>query len=197
MTTLAQVAANRANAQHSTGPASVEGKAASRFNAGKHFIDAESICIPGEDPDLLRQLREDFLEDLRPVGAVETHLVSVIVEAEWFRRRYARIEAELFPAIAKLMEETRATNGELFLKDASAKNVFGKLHRRQLAVKRDLDKAFSDLRRLQFERRKAAIEAAKQAAKAAPVPVTPIGQPNPSPATDPDWVRSETGSLRL
>jgi hypothetical protein len=50
MATPAQIAANQANAQKSTGPRSVEGKSVSRFNALKHGIDAASIVIPGEDP---------------------------------------------------------------------------------------------------------------------------------------------------
>jgi hypothetical protein len=50
MATLAQITANRANAQRSTGPRSAEGKSASRFNALKHGIDAASVIIPGEDP---------------------------------------------------------------------------------------------------------------------------------------------------
>ena len=40
MATPAQITANRANAQTSTGP---------RFNALKHGIDAASIVTPGED----------------------------------------------------------------------------------------------------------------------------------------------------
>jgi hypothetical protein len=50
MATPAQIAANRANAQKSTGPRTAEGKAASRLNALKHGLDAESLIIPGEDP---------------------------------------------------------------------------------------------------------------------------------------------------
>jgi hypothetical protein len=42
MATSAQIAANRANAQKSTGPRSAEGKSASRFNALKHGIDANT-----------------------------------------------------------------------------------------------------------------------------------------------------------
>ena len=49
MATPAQITANRANAQTSTGPRCAEGKSASRFNALKHGIDAASIVIPGED----------------------------------------------------------------------------------------------------------------------------------------------------
>ena len=48
MATLAQIHANRLNAQSSTGPRSDQGKAASRFNALKHGIEARSLVIPGE-----------------------------------------------------------------------------------------------------------------------------------------------------
>jgi len=50
MATAAQIAANRANAQHSTGPRTPEGKTASSMNALKHGADAASVVIPGEDP---------------------------------------------------------------------------------------------------------------------------------------------------
>ncbi len=45
-----QIAANRTNALKCTGPRSEPGKAASRFNALKHGLDAESLMLPGEDP---------------------------------------------------------------------------------------------------------------------------------------------------
>ena len=49
MATAAQIAANQANAQTSTGRRCTEGKSVSRFNALKHGIDAASIVTPGED----------------------------------------------------------------------------------------------------------------------------------------------------
>ena len=50
MATIQQIEANRLNAQKSTGPRSVEGKAVSCFNATKTGIDAKSQIIRGEDP---------------------------------------------------------------------------------------------------------------------------------------------------
>ena len=49
MPTPAQLAANRANAQKSTGSRTAEGKDASRFNALRHGLDAASILLSGED----------------------------------------------------------------------------------------------------------------------------------------------------
>jgi len=66
MATFAQFAANRANAKKSTGPRSVEGKAASRFNALKHGIDAQSIVLPNEDPAEYEALSRDYHQSIRP-----------------------------------------------------------------------------------------------------------------------------------
>jgi hypothetical protein len=60
MATAAQIAANRANSQKSTGPRTPEGKAASRFNALKHGLDAASILLPGEDPDAYDRMVADY-----------------------------------------------------------------------------------------------------------------------------------------
>ena len=62
MATSKQNQANRQNAQRSTGPRSVEGKAASRFNALKTGIDAQAQVIPGEDPDQLADLVAAYQE---------------------------------------------------------------------------------------------------------------------------------------
>ena len=62
MATPAQLAANRANAQRSTGPRSVEGKSVSRFNALQHGADAASPIIPGEDPAEYQELADEYLQ---------------------------------------------------------------------------------------------------------------------------------------
>ena len=66
MATPAQITANRANAQKSTGPRSAEGKSASRFNALKHGIDAASIVIPGEDPADYDALVAQYQREYQP-----------------------------------------------------------------------------------------------------------------------------------
>ena len=82
MASPAQIAANRANAQKSTGPRSVEGKSASRFNALKHGIDAASIVIPGEDPAAYAALADDYLRDLRPQSPTEIFHVDTMLRAD-------------------------------------------------------------------------------------------------------------------
>jgi hypothetical protein len=95
MATYAQVNANRLNAQRSTGPRSDEGKAASRFNALKHGIDARSLVIPGEDPAHLEALALEYFGQCDPVGALERYLVETLVHDDWNRRRYTLIESQI------------------------------------------------------------------------------------------------------
>src|SRR5579883_1922978 len=79
MATPAQIAANRLNAQKSTGPRSDEGKAVSRFNALKHAATARSLIIPGEEEAALDELSAAYREQFQPVGPEETLLVEKII----------------------------------------------------------------------------------------------------------------------
>ena len=60
MATEKQVAANRANAQRSTGPTTEEGKANSTLNALKSGIYAQSLLLPDEKLDDLRTLIDEY-----------------------------------------------------------------------------------------------------------------------------------------
>ena len=71
MATPAQITANRANAQRSTGPRSAEGKSVSRFNALKHGVDAASIILPGEDPAAYQAI-VDAYDDTYPPDTSST-----------------------------------------------------------------------------------------------------------------------------
>src|ERR1035438_10343431 len=99
MATPAQIAANQANAQKSTGPRSVEGKSVSRFNALKHGIDAASIVIPGEDPADYDALADHYLQEFRPQSASESFHVGAMLRADWQKGRLQRVEADLFRTV--------------------------------------------------------------------------------------------------
>ncbi len=90
MTTAAKAAANRLNAQKSTGPRTTDGKNRSRFNAVKHGMTAATV-LPGEDPAEFQRMRDDFLCDLRPRNAIEYFLVerAVIVSRQLERSERA------------------------------------------------------------------------------------------------------------
>ena len=92
MTTDKQRAANRRNAQKSTGPRTAAGKERSSRNATKHGCCTDQHLIAGEDPADFETLRDGFFLTWDPRDPVEEALVRQMVTAEWRLRRLARLE---------------------------------------------------------------------------------------------------------
>jgi len=85
----AQLAANRANAQKSTGPRTEEGKARSSQNATTHGLYSQhSDILDGECREEFNRLRDDYYARFKPVDNLEDQLVYNMVMAEWHIRRY-------------------------------------------------------------------------------------------------------------
>jgi hypothetical protein len=99
MATEAQVAANRRNAEKSTGPRTAEGKAAVSQNAVKHGLLARHDVIRGEDQEEFELYREELFWELEPVGTMESRLAERIVSLAWRLRRAERIQNEAFDAL--------------------------------------------------------------------------------------------------
>jgi hypothetical protein len=79
MSTEAQINANRANAEHSSGPKSEEGKAASSRNHFSHGLctyDTIFFILPFESPDAYSILRATLLSEHRPETETEHILVD-------------------------------------------------------------------------------------------------------------------------
>ncbi len=55
-----QTARNRANAAHSTGPKTVDGRARSSQNSFEYGIYSQQVVIPGEDRALFDELRAEL-----------------------------------------------------------------------------------------------------------------------------------------
>ena len=92
-----QRAANRANASHSTGPKTPEGKARSSQNARKHGLRAESFTIVAiEDPESFAELRANAIAVYRPANSQELHAVERIAQCQLEFERTARLQAALF-----------------------------------------------------------------------------------------------------
>lgn len=87
MPSAKQEAANRENAQRSTGPKSADGKATSSRNAVRHGVFARVATLPAEEQAEFDKLIAHLEEDLRPVGALEIILVEKIALAIWRNRR--------------------------------------------------------------------------------------------------------------
>ena len=70
----ARIAANRRNAQMSTGPKTPEGKERSRANALKHGLCA-SVCAP-EDLETVQRRSAEFFDTLKPQNQVHVWMVD-------------------------------------------------------------------------------------------------------------------------
>ncbi len=93
---LGRLAANRANAQKSTGPRTEEGKAASRRNALRHGLTAKTVVLDLEDPQEFEQFRSRILEAFAPAEGAEQLLTEEVASALWRLKRAQRIEAAAF-----------------------------------------------------------------------------------------------------
>jgi hypothetical protein len=99
MATVAQIQANRLNAQKSTGPRTTEGKERASQNAVKHGLLAKEAVIQGEDPAEFEMYREGMLATLAPVGPVEAMLAERVVGLSWRLRRAERLQNVAFAAL--------------------------------------------------------------------------------------------------
>jgi len=99
MATQTQIAANRLNAQKSTGPRTAEGKAAVARNAIKHGLLARDAVIRGEDPEDFEAHRQAVLAELAPVGVLESALAERVAGLIWRLRRAERLQNEAFESM--------------------------------------------------------------------------------------------------
>lgn len=90
-----QIAANRLNAQRSTGPRTSAGKAKVSVNAMKHGLTARDVVLPNENLDEYESFRSDLLARLNPHDALEGTLAEGIVAYKWRLRRALKFEAAL------------------------------------------------------------------------------------------------------
>ena len=92
-----QRAANRANASHSTGPRSPEGKARSAQNACKHgFTASKFVVVRLEDLDEVAHLKHDLVAVYQPVNSQELFAIERMAIAQQTILRAARLESGLF-----------------------------------------------------------------------------------------------------
>lgn len=90
-----QLAANRRNAQKSTGPRSSAGKAVSRMNALQHGLTAEQVVLPDESVKGFEAFRAALCDEFDPKSMFEAALVDDIALLMWRLRRAHRIEVML------------------------------------------------------------------------------------------------------
>jgi hypothetical protein len=99
MATEAQILANRCNAQKSTGPRTAEGKAIVSQNAFKHGLTADHDVIFTESQADFELYRDQMLDELDPVGTMESMLAERIVSLSWRLKRANCIQNQAIDAM--------------------------------------------------------------------------------------------------
>jgi hypothetical protein len=155
-----RVVTNRANAQHSTGPKTAEGKAASSQNAAKHHLTSKQVVIPGEDPAAFDAHRADLIASLKPANAVESELVEELVANSWRLKRAHRIETAVLAEIAAGSADPDAAIAKSFLERPKE---LDRLVRYMTSIERAYWRVFTKLEAIQRVRREQEQEADQEA----------------------------------
>jgi hypothetical protein len=107
MTSFRQIAANRRNAVESTGPKTELGKQASRCNAVRHRLTAETVIGAMEDAEDYKAFEAALTADYDAQSAVERELVLRLASTLWRLRRATTIETGLFEIQATHLRDYR------------------------------------------------------------------------------------------
>jgi hypothetical protein len=91
-----QLAANRANAQKSTGPKTPEGKRRSSLNASRHQLTGKIHVSTLEDSAAFDKHCSAYHEALAPIGIIESDLAQEIAEDRWRLKRARSLESSVF-----------------------------------------------------------------------------------------------------
>ena len=110
MANAAQFAANQANAQHSTGPLTDQGKAASARNRLNHGFRSSTVLLPGDDRAEYEELLAELSEHFGPADLTEERLTREMADAEW---RLRRVRLHMESAISRHMSKLAAENPDL------------------------------------------------------------------------------------
>ena len=140
MSSATQLTANQANAQHSTGPRTGEGKARVSQNALRHGLTARHLVIRDDEHEEFDALLNSLSSELDPQGAIETIAFHELLHAAWSLHRFRRIEAEA----------SRGTVEDFT--DPATTTVLDRLSRYQARAQRAWQKALHELRVLQTNR---------------------------------------------
>ena len=110
MTSFKQIEANRRNSRKSTGPKTEAGKQASRCNAVRHGLTAETVIGALEDAEDYKAFEAAITADYDAQSAVERELVLRLASLLWRLRRATTIETGLFEIQADHLSNFRKTH---------------------------------------------------------------------------------------
>jgi len=142
MSTEAQMAANQANAQHSTGPKSAEGKAASCKNNFQYGFCGAFTILKSEDAEVFFALEAGLHAEHKPTTVTEFLFIERMAQHHWLVQRAINLQNMTMEDNLSMRDQERQF--ALFL-------------RYQTTNERAFHRCLNDLLKLRAERRKQAI----------------------------------------
>jgi hypothetical protein len=148
-----QLAANRRNAEKSTGPKSAEGKSNSSRNNLRHGLTGHISLLPTEDRDAHDAFCNELIDSLTAETPMEHQLANSIAEDSWRLNRARAIETNMF-ALGHQHERREAqialADARTFQTQAAAFNLLSLYEQR---INRNLQRNLKLLGELQTERK--------------------------------------------
>ena len=108
-----QFAANRSNAQKSTGPKTQEGKAKVSQNRTVHGLTGRFQVLEGEDQERFDALVDQLMLDEKPVGLAEIELVKKMAQHMWLSERATRFQEACFLVMPRTPEQLENVEAEI------------------------------------------------------------------------------------
>ncbi len=219
-TTPDRTLTNRANAQHSTGSRTSEGKDAVRLNADKHGLYSQTVVLPTEDRAAYETLGAALRHYFQPQNPEELDLVQTLQDARWYRARASALEINLLALathqqlasideqFSDLDEDARQALAQASAFQANAR-TFDQLSRARARTERISERTLKQLESLRAQRtpeapvkqlppappaKTAGFVSSKPLPAIPPAPVTTVS-PAPAPAVAPKNMPKFTGPL--
>ena len=176
MATSAQLEANFANAQKSTGPRTQAGKHRTRLNAYRHGLTGQIQLLTADEHEAFEKHCAGIRESLEPVGALEIEIAQSIAEDHWRLKRARALETGIFAlghlgALGALVTNDRDDPAQLPIDEAlsRARTWLAKSENFQLLalyeqrIHRAIAKNMAEFRTLRAERQAARQQALEEA----------------------------------
>jgi hypothetical protein len=152
---------NRANAQHSTGPRTEEGKAKSSMNAVKTGLTGRTVVLPTDDIHAYCDHLDRHFLKFAPATDDEKAITQTIADTEWRLLRIAPLEAGLYAVgrrkLADLFPEEKDPLNRQALIDTEIfttyRRDFSNLGLQERRLRNQLNADVAELEKLQNDRR--------------------------------------------
>jgi hypothetical protein len=144
---------NRANAQHSTGPRTSEGKQKSSLNALRHGLTGQIVVMPTEDLQAYRRHLDSFTTEYQPKGATEENLVQSLADTSWRLNRVAALESNVLSLGMGTSDDPLKNAMSIAAALESQTKALANLSMHTQRLSRQFERTVDQLRALQKERK--------------------------------------------